>query len=175
LFAGKEKLMSVGGWDMATIRGLSLTRPWPFAFVNAGAETEPKLIENRSWKPPAFIINNYVALHAAQSWNEDDRDWIQHMTGLVVPRKAEHPHSEIFAVCRVVGYVTHPHDERVSINQRMWFFGEYGWLLDDLVKLVEPVPCAGGLGLWKFDERPAELYALRLSYQKSIVSRSQER
>jgi hypothetical protein len=159
------------GWDMKTIRGLSLTRPWPFAFVNRGVKTESKLVENRSWKPPAFIIGNYIALHAAKSWSEDDRGWIEQATGLSVPDKADSPHSQIFAVCRVTGYVEDLHDPRLTVNQRMWFFGEYGWLLDDLVELVEPVPCVGGLGLWKFDGRPAELHALRISYQRSIAPR----
>jgi len=163
---------SRAGWDMSTIRGLSLTRPWPWAFVNSTPDVQPKRIENRSWPPPRFIIGNYIALHAAKSWSEDDRDWLAHMTGLTIPRKFNSPHSEIFAVCRVVGFVTSSFDERVSVDQRMWFFGEFGWLLEEFVELVEPVPCTGGLGLWKFDERQAELHALRISYQKSIQRRA---
>jgi hypothetical protein len=161
-----------GGWDMGAIRGLSLTRPWPFAFVNKGVGTEPKLVENRSWRPPHFIIGNYLALHAAKSWDEDDREWIEHVTGLFVPRNRDSPHSQIFAVCRVIDYVEDLHDPRLSVSRRVWFFGEFGWLLDDLVELVEPVPCTGGLGLWTFDKRQAELHALRLSYQQSIALRA---
>lgn len=156
-------------WDMKTIRGLSLTRPWPFAFLHAGAETEPKLIENRSWPPPPFIVGGYLALHAAKSWDEGDREWIEHMTGLSVPRNRDSPHSQIFAVCRVAGYAENSLDVRVPVNQRMWFFGPYGWLLDEFVELVEPVPCVGAQKLWTFDGRQPELHALRLSYRKSVA------
>jgi hypothetical protein len=151
------------------IRGLSLTRPWPFAFLKPGVETDFKRIENRSWRPPQFIIGQYLALHAAKSWSEDDREWIEHVTGLSVPRKKESPHSEIFAVCRCAGYAEDALDERVSEGQRMWFFGPYGWLLTHFVGLNEPVPCTGELGLWTFDKRQAELHALRLSYGNSAL------
>ncbi len=74
------------------IRGLSLTRPWPWAFVNGPRELQ-KRVENRSKKPPAALVGHYVALHAAQSWDEGDREFISRVMGLPVPPKAEHPHS----------------------------------------------------------------------------------
>lgn len=148
------------------IRGLSLTRPWPFAFV-AEYDDEPKRVENRDWPPPPFIVGHYLALHAAQSWSEDDREWIAHITGIKVPGRRESPHSEIFAVCRVDGYVTEVLDERLSVNQRKWFFGPYGWLLTDYVQLVEPVKCKGGQKLWRLESRPGVLEAVRDSYRRS--------
>ena len=74
------------------IRGLSLTRPWPFAFVN-GPEPLQKRVENRSWKPPQFIIGNYLALHAAKSWAEDGREFIADVLGMDVPDNSNSPHS----------------------------------------------------------------------------------
>jgi hypothetical protein len=126
-----------------------------------------KRIENRGWKPPAFIVGHYIALHAAQSWDEADREWIVRATGLEVPGKKDSPHSEIFAVCRCVGFAESADDERIIPEQRKWFIGPYGWLLRDFVALVEPVRCIGGRGLWSFDSRPTELAALRLSYRRS--------
>ena len=155
------------GWDMGTIRGLSLTRPWPFVFNDGGRE-EPKRVENRVWSPPGSVRGRYVALHAAKSWSEEDREWIEDVTGLRLPGRKDTPHSEIFAVCRVTGCAETVNDGDLRPGQRVWFFGPYGWLIDDYVRLVEPVPCAGALGLWKFDERPAELRALRESYRRSV-------
>jgi len=151
------------------ILGLSLTRPWPFAFVN-GPEEMRKRVENRSWPPPQSAIGQYLALHAAQSWSEDDHDWIEELTGLIVPSRAESPHSIIFAVCRLVGYVEKVSDERLSDEQSQWFFGPFGWLFDEFVKLVEPVPCKGARKLWSFEKRQSELHALRLSYRKSVAA-----
>jgi hypothetical protein len=146
------------------IRGLSLTRPWPFAFDNG---PHPKRVENRSWKPHGYIVGHYLALHAAKSWDEDDRELIAVTTGLEVPSDADSPHSQIFAVCRITGYVTDESDARLSDTQYPWFFGPYGWLLDDYVSLAEPVACRGGQGLWKLDERPGVLERVREVYARS--------
>jgi hypothetical protein len=152
------------------IRGLSLTRPWPFAFTAEGGRIAPKLLENRSWKPPEWVIGHYLALHAAQGWSEDDREWIADRTGLYVPDRAESPHSEIFAVCRVEGYVESASDELLPESQRPWFFGPYGWLLADFVKLVEPVRCKGGQKLWSLESRSGVVEAVRESYRRSTTA-----
>ena len=81
---------------MAIIRGLSLTRPWPFAFRHG------KRVENRSWRPSGKLVGCYIALHAAQSFSEEDREFIAMVTGLDVP------HSEIFAVARWNGTIILP-------------------------------------------------------------------
>jgi hypothetical protein len=150
------------------IRGLSLTRPWPFSFVNGPALSQ-KRTENRSWPPPKHLIGHFIALHAAQSWDEADREWIASTMGVYVPSNRESPHSQIFAVCMLAGFIEHDQDFRLSEFQRKWFFGPYGWLLDTetFVALKNPVPCKGGQGLWTFNKRPAELAALRLAYKES--------
>jgi hypothetical protein len=153
--------------ELKIIHGLSLTRPWPFAFVN-GPEPLQKRVENRSWKPPQSIVGNHLALHAAKSWSEDGREFIADVLGIEVPNNADSPHSQIFAVCRVTGYVEDTSDDRLTPEQRGWFFGPYGWLLDDFVKLVDPVPCTGAMGLWGFDKKQEALEALRTSYKKSL-------
>ncbi len=149
------------------IKGLSLTRPWPFAFVN-GPEPEQKRIENRSWKPPQGMIGHYLALHAAKSWSEEDRLWIASRMGLLVPKQSEHPHSQIFAVCRVAGYIESAQDERLKPEQCKWFFGPYGWLLEDLVELKTPVTCTGARLLWGFDGKEDVLEKLRASYREAL-------
>lgn len=149
-----------------TIRGLSLTRPWPFAFNHRPV---PKRVENRGWRPHDYV-GNYVALHAAQSWDEDDREFIADKTGLYVPSNRESPHSQIFAVARYAGCVEDEDDARLG-EQRVWFFGPVGWLLDDYVELAEPVPCTGARGLWTFDEKPDALAALRVVYMRSKAAR----
>jgi hypothetical protein len=156
---------------MKIIRGLSLTRPWPFAFVAKSDHVEPKRVENRSWPPP-FIVGHYLALHAAQGFSEADREFIADATGLYVPDRRESPHSEIFAVCRVEGCVTTITDDRMPAGQRPWFFGAFGWFLTDFVKLVEPVKCKGGQRLWLLESRPGVLAAVRESYRSSRPPRT---
>lgn len=155
------------------VRGLSLTRPWPWAFVNGPF---PKRIENRSWKPPHSIMAHYhIALHAAKSWDEDDREFIQDVTGIAVPPRDQHVHSAIFAVCRVPVYVDINNgaftDSVLEQSQRCWFFGPYGWIIRDFVPLIAPVPCKGARGLWGFGDKPTELAELRRVYALSIKER----
>jgi hypothetical protein len=105
-------------------------------------------------------------LHSAQSWSEDDREFISEVLGMEVPAKKETPHSEIFAVCRLKAYVTD--EAQLPPLQQVWFFGPYGWLLSDLVRLPEPVPCIGALSLWKLEDRPGVLEAVRDGYRRAV-------
>ena len=155
------------------VRGLSLTRPWPWAFVNGPV---PKRIENRSWPPPRSIMgSHWIALHAAKSWDEDDREFIEDITGIAVPPRDHHPHSVIFAVCRVPVYVhsnqTAFTDNVLEGRQRRWFFGPYGWVIRDFVALVQLVACKGAQGLWGFDNKQAELAELRRVYRLTLEQR----
>lgn len=155
---------------MREIRGLSLTRPWPFAFHHG------KRIENRSWRPPGRLIDCYIALHAAKSWDEDDREFIAKALNLSVPDNQSSPHSQIFAVCRWRGVVILPtpttkEDGLIATGrqtpdeQDKWFFGPYGWLLEDYVELPEPVECKGAQGLWNLPEDVKVI--VREQYQKA--------
>lgn len=154
------------------IRGLSLTRPWPFAFKHG------KLVENRSWRPPSYLAGCYFALHAARSWSEEDREFIADRTGLYVPSKKESPHSQIFAVVRWRGEVAgrDMNDglpgiknimDKLPADQDRWFFGPFGWLFKDYVELREPIACTGALGLWTI--RPTTLEKVRTEYAKSKI------
>lgn len=158
------------------IRGLSLTRPWEFAFLRGG-----KRIENRGWRPSGRLRGCYIALCTAQSWCEEDREFIAEITGLEVPTKKESQHSQIFAVCRWNGGIALETPEsnepgliatgmEIPEDQQRWFFGPFGWMLDDFVALKKPVPCKGALGLWGFGDKLYELIALRIAYQESLAS-----
>lgn len=156
--------------EQMTIRGLSLTRPWPYAFLLPPSPrgVPPKRAENRSWPPPRWLVGQHLALHAAQSWSEEDREWIAETTGLYVPSKSESPHGQIFAVCRLACCVESADDARLlARDQRAWFFGPYGWLVDEFVKLKTPVECKGGQRLWKLDGKPGAWKQLRESYAEA--------
>lgn len=148
------------------IKGLSLTRPWPFAILHLG-----KRVENRSWKPPKWILGNYVALHAAQSWSNDDLDFIQqigHLRGVEVPSKSWHSHSVIVGVAKVDSFVEEGDlfdPAALPEDQEKWFFGPYGWLLTNVVEFENPVPCTGALGLWEV--KPEILKKVRSEYAKA--------
>jgi hypothetical protein len=151
--------------NIENVRGLSLSRPWPFAFTEVPAESR-KLVENRSWSPPRAAIGQFVALHAAKSWDPMGRDFIKHVTGVDVPGDQDLPSGELFAIGRLVDCVTSK--AKVAREQRRWFFGPCGWIFEDVVKLVEPVKCSGAQGLWTFQNKPDVLRLLVATYERSI-------
>lgn len=169
--------MNYDSMPLKRVRGLSLTRPWPWAFDNGPIH---KRIENRSWKAPASIISTHkVALHAAKSWCEYDREFISKVTELDCPPRDQHPDSILFAVCditrcfeyeRAFGSSHQRIREREAIPQDIWAFGEWCWVVENYVKLIEPVPCKGAQGLWGFEKKQTELAMLRDVYANSLTS-----
>ncbi len=132
---------------------LTLVCPWAVLVVEG-----PKSIENRSWKPPAWVVGKRIAIHAGKKadlvsgagqvfnagasvglWPNDSAAW-----------KFREIRGAIIGTAVVAGFVT---DARtLSPSQRPWFFGPIGWVLEDRQALAEPVPCRGALGLWKINE-----------------------
>lgn len=115
------------------IRGLTLWQPMAWA-VAAGH----KPIENRPWRPYRDVT--HVAIHAGQRWHRIHEMQIRRLLGIDVPKQA-HRHGCIIAVARIAGVVTK--------SDSPWFSGPYGWVLDEVVALDDPVPCKGSLGLWR--------------------------
>lgn len=163
-----------GGEEVSEIRGLSLTRPWPMAFIRGPVQLQ-KRVENRDWKPPAALVGCHVALHSAKSWDESAREFIADVLGIEIPGRKDFPHSQIIAVCRLSGFVADltaraslrdPTPDTLSAEQQGWYFGPYGWTLEDLVELPEPVPCKGALGLWRLPDNV--LVEVREQYRKAV-------
>ncbi len=128
------------------IRGLTLHRPWPWAFTHGG-----KRVENRTWKPPPTIVGGYIALHAGKRFDPIAAERIYYGDFGVHPHLSRspdaHPHSVIVAVAKLVGFREHH-----SSDPEGWAFGPYVWKLPDVTLLSEPVPCKGAQGLWKLPD-----------------------
>ena len=119
-------------------RVLSIRQPWAWAIFELGKD-----IENRSWKPPNYVIGSRLLIHAPLRaepiepedllpplWNND----------IPVPRTRDLPTGCIVGSVRIAGVVT----ERTS----RWYSGPYGWVLEAPIPVEEHVPCRGRLGLW---------------------------
>ncbi len=146
------------------MKSLSLTQPWA-SLVAISA----KRIETRSW------VTNYrgrIAIHAAKGF---PRDAIE--TCLTEPFKSslrghikmpnDLPRGAVIATATLVdclrigrtvgGSVILHGSDPVPVHEPELSFGNYspgrwGWLLADVVKLPEPVPARGSLGLWEWAE-----------------------
>lgn len=133
------------------MRALTLWRPWSWAIFHAPVHA--KRIENRPWKPWPSIIGKRIVLHAGRTFDKRAVDGILDKTALegagrVLPASAIH--EGLIGVATVRGFVESAEDAAVQAGQgqERWFMGPYGWLLDDVRVLPEPIKCDGSLGLW---------------------------
>lgn len=161
------------------IRGLTLWQPWAWWIVRpditdqqARQELEEtgriKLIENRSWAPPANLIGHYIAIHAGKTYETLHDRWYEER-GIVdrPPAEADLVKGAIIGVCRLKSYTRNK--EEVPETQRHWFFGPCGWQLSRPVLLPEPVPCRGFQGLWGL---PDDVYRqVRAGYAKVLEAK----
>lgn len=149
---------------------ITLNHPWAVAVADWG-----KMIENRSWAPPARAQGQWLAIHGGPEPSGADRDEAQaDLDGLVaaglapwVPL-AEAVRPGVVAVCRLVRCISGD-DEAEPLLDSPWYTGPFGWVLSDVVELPEPVPCPGARGLWPLP--PPVLAGVRWQYRLARPSR----
>ncbi len=137
------------------MRFLSLSQPWLWAITDG-----PKRVENRTWAPPIDQIGRRFALHAAKSWDDAG-------ISMFVKLGIEHPmRRELYDASAIVGVAT---IDRVVTEARTlqprqvpWFFGPFGWILTDVVKLESPIPMKGAQGLRSLPDDVAAMIAVQL-------------
>lgn len=134
------------------VRGLTLTRPWPWAFTDAG-----KRVENRTWPVPRNLMGMWIALHAGKGYDaaavELMREGQFNDAARLCPPDVLHPASIVFALARVTACTEidcHRH------NPDPWAFGPFVWTLVDYRTLTSPIECGGHQGLWRLPEHVFE-------------------
>lgn len=138
-------------------RVLSLSQPWCWAVMDRIAR---KHVENRSWAPPIDLIDKFIAIHAAKSWDDRKIFQIEAELELATPigyllrygyqppsRREIYTSGAIVGVARIDRVVTDP--RKLAPDQQKWFFGPYGWVLTDVTRFDTPIPVSGKQGLWR--------------------------
>ena len=125
------------------MKAISLWQPWATA-IAVGV----KRIETRHW---TTRYRGPLAIHAAKHWDVDQKDFasIERSLGRLPARI---PFGAIVAVARLVDvrrtkelYLTISPIERIYGNYSV---GRYGWVLEDIRALDEPIPYRGAQGLF---------------------------
>ncbi len=156
------------------IYGLTVTQPWALGFALN------KRLENRDWLPPAaFGSSFYVALHGGKFPNtkarlEQGASDLEFLLNHVEEARGnqkkiqmkyqgmayfhgledtlrEVSREGIFAVARFAGFVDKDSLSALVIaEQHQWFFGKYGWILEDMQSVTKEnlIPCRGYQKLW---------------------------
>jgi hypothetical protein len=136
------------------VKALTLQRPWAAAFL---LPTDPKRIENRTWKPPANLIGKRLALHSGQGFWPNHERCVDLLTSEIEREYWANlcTITGVFATVTVAGFVVdeRPHlfDADREVIRSRWWLGPVAWVLTDFVALPEPIECKGHQGLWNFD------------------------
>lgn len=152
-------------------KALSFTQPW-VAFVVGGW----KPVENRKWPPPVAMLGQYFALHASLKYDplgEAMAERYRELTGATVPRIGTGVHGAIVGVARLDGVVDKLMPRHYSRNSGWREYGtdevaalrvtaspwcmpieraRYGWYLNEVYQLEQPIPCKGALSFWRLPE-----------------------
>jgi hypothetical protein len=147
------------------MRALTVRQPWAWAIAEG-----LKTVENRSRKPPEGHIGTRIAIHAGKAPYrttfatpaEDltDKGWPPSLLLPMTACNAGAVYGAVIAVATLAGWVNESGEASLidfrgwprSVIGSPWFTGPFGWVLTDVVKLSEPVPARGQLGLWTLPE-----------------------
>lgn len=130
------------------MRALSIRQPWAYSIVHG-----TKRIENRGWNTR---YRGLFLIHAAKGLTRDELEgWAdliraENMSwpGLRGRQwfESDFDRGGIVGIARLVHVIRA--EAEVSADQRPWFFGPFGFVLDD-VRPIEPmIPCPGRLGFF---------------------------
>ena len=101
-----------------------------------------KNVENRSWSTQK---RGYIAIHA--SAKVDKRKYKQvHEEYGVRPESDDSSFGAILGFAKIVDVVD---KKTLTRKTKKWFIGKYGFVLEDIIILKEPVPAKGSLSFWK--------------------------
>lgn len=149
------------------MKGISLYQPWA-SLVALGL----KRVESRSW-PTTY--RGPLLIHAAKRWDAGLESAQVDAAELLwshgrLPLPAVLPLGRVLAVCRLAGCSQvrpgHLTPEGIGLSGLELAFGDYrpgrfGWSLEDVRSLAEPVPWRGMQGLWPVSEELAALCGVR--------------
>ena len=131
------------------MRAISIKQPWVECILSHGKD-----IENRSWKPPAHIIGQRVAIHASTKFDKVGAMFANVLAGQDFFSQTL-PVGKIVGTCIIAGWIeteTKLTSElsMIAYLDSEWIMGDrYGWVLKDVLKLDTPIPATGALGFWR--------------------------
>jgi hypothetical protein len=135
---------------MNTLKAISLHQPWAWALFHG------KDIENRSWK------TNYrgdLLIHASKIFDYKGYSWIVKNKHLIDDSRIVKLTNNFrdfninnFNFCCIIGRVTVV--DCVVSSPSPWFFGPYGFVLENPIEFTNPIPFRGQQ---RFFNVPAEL------------------
>ena len=127
------------------MKALSINQPWAWCIVNGY-----KGVENRDWNTK---MRGEILIHAGKKFDKGGYDFIKsQFPEIPLPDRIAFEDMMGGIVGKVI--LTHVvHESAINLlteRDRPWFFGEYGFILDDATS-CELKPCKGELGFFTPD------------------------
>lgn len=129
---------------------LSVRQPWAWAIIHGGKD-----IENRDWRPgnPGLGLRGSICVHAASGMTkeeyEDARGFMEIEIGWRLKKMPSVPPARDLIRGAIIGVVDVIDVVRGSMSP--WFVGPVGLVLAN-PRPVEPIPCKGQLGFFRWQE-----------------------
>jgi hypothetical protein len=158
---GCMRLIRAKLFEQEKLKALTLIQPMGTAIVKG-----PKRIENRVWAPSVHELGKYFLIHVGTKWDEA-YDFSVCARWLGCPAKDKLPYSAIIGCARLVGLIRiaggakpdvisidgsldkKSAAEEIFERNKPWYMApQWGWVLDDVFDLPEPIPCKGLQKLW---------------------------
>lgn len=137
------------------MRALSLTQPWA-TLIAIGA----KRVETRSWRTS---FRGEIAIHASKGFPKWAQEYLhsyffrERLYSAGYTKPADFERGAIIATARLTTVGTTEAIVKAGLNAEQLTFGDFsagrfGWFLNAIKRLPEPIPCRGALSLWEVPE-----------------------
>lgn len=127
------------------MKAISLHQPWASAVA-----AKIKNYETRHWQTSH---RGPIAIHAAKRWTRDEfATWNTYVSKYGFP--ADPPLGAMVAVADLADCIPTERLQGLSLCEQQWGnYGpaRYGWQLDNIRPLRNPIPCRGYQSIWTLD------------------------
>lgn len=104
-----------------------------------------------------------IAIHASAKKDQDRFDWLKSDYGIYLDSSVT-PYGAVIGFADIVDVVT---KKNLTSRTKKWFMGDYGYVLENIVILKEPVPAKGALGFWRLRGAPLKKCLDQLASSKT--------
>lgn len=119
------------------MKALSVRQPFAYAIFRLNKD-----IENRRWPTKH---RGPLLIHASKTWDEAGYNFLTYRFDEFVPSKEHHAFGAIIGQVHLI--------DCVDQSDSRWFFGDYGFELEDPEEFKKPIPYRGQLGLFEVPDR----------------------
>ena len=132
------------------MRAISARPPWPYAIFYLDKD-----VENRQWPTP---YRGPLLIHASKKWDQKGYKFITDWMDKYVPSKGHHVFGAIVGIAELV--------DCVSCYKSRWFFGDYGFVLENAVEFKQPIYYLGQVGIFNVPNEFLKRYDFMHQYLK---------